>query len=229
MKTIFLPAVRLLLAACVSTVGGLQSVAAETDDAAAGFVALFNGENLDGWVVEGTKTYKVGEEERPIWSVRDGMIHCAGKGFGFLRYDEPFSDFELRLKYRMKPKCNSGIGIRHVKYTGRASSRPSFSGYEVQLLDDGHKPPDNHSTGSLYRYVPPKVSAAKPAGEWNEITITCQGPQIKIVLNEQVVQDVDQSMIDEIANKPLKGYLSIQNHGGEIEFRDIQVKKLDAD
>ncbi len=162
-----------------------------------------------------------------MWIVHDGVIHCEGKGFGFLRYDQSVADFELQLEYRQKPNSNSGIGIRCNKFdVNDLQTRPSFAGYEIQLLDDGHKRPDEHSTGSLYRYVAPKVSAAKPAGKWNKISIECLGPKIKIVLNDNVIQDVDQSKISPIANKPLQGYISVQNHGGEVDFRAIKLKKL---
>lgn len=199
--------------------------AAKTDD---GFIEPFNGKNFDGWVVEGAKTYKAGDKEQPVWSIKEGMIQCARnpRGFGFLRYEEELADFELKLEYRQQPKSNSGIGIRYDKFTGPAETRPSFAGYEIQLLPDGAKVPNEHSTGSLYRYVAPTKSAAKPAGEWNELSIECRGPKIKIVLNGQVIQDVDQSKVPEIAKKPLKGHISLQNHGGGADFRAIKLKKL---
>lgn len=218
-----------LLAAVICGMCASNSFSADSSTASKdGFTAIFNGENLDGWVVEGTSTFKDGDVEKPVWTVQDGLIHCAGKGFGFLRFEENYSDFELQLEYRQKPKSNSGIGIRYEKFTGPAKTRPSFAGYEIQLLDDGDKPPDRtaHSTGSLYRYVPPKASAAKPAGEWNKISIECRGPKIKIVLNDQVVQDVDQTTVPAIAKKPLKGHVALQNHGGEVDFRAVKIKKL---
>src|SRR5688500_18014987 len=76
---------------------------------------LFNGKDLDGWVAEGVidmtdpadKTKKV-----PVWTVKDGNIHCAGKGFGFLRYaKQEFGDFHFHVEYRMLNKTgnnNSG-------------------------------------------------------------------------------------------------------------------------
>jgi hypothetical protein len=199
-----------------------ENAAIDTD----GFVKLFNGKNLDGWVVEGTKTYKDGESEKPIWTVEDGLIQCAGKGFGFLRYDKEFCDFEYRVEFRMTPKCNSGVGIRHVKFTGPADSRPSRSGYEIQLLDDAGKEPSTKSTGSLYRFVAPKSIPLKPVGEWNEIVIECKGPRIKITLNGEQVQDVDQTTVKDIKDKPLCGYVSVQNHGGKVAFRSIRLKEL---
>ena len=56
--------------------------------------------------------------------------------------------------------------------------------------------------------------------------IECRGPKIRITLNGQVIQDVDQSTIDEIKGKPLAGYLCLQNHGKFIEFRKLHVKSL---
>jgi hypothetical protein len=56
--------------------------------------------------------------------------------------------------------------------------------------------------------------------------IECRGPKIRITLNGQTIQDVDQSTIAEIKNKPLSGYLCLQNHGKLIEFRNVRVKGL---
>jgi hypothetical protein len=220
--------VRLIIVALAFHFAAEQSYAKEPSSAATdGFIEPFNGKSFDGWVIEGVKTFKDGDKETPVWSVKDGMIRIARhKGFGFLRYEEELKDFELRLEYRQQPKSNSGIGIRYDKFTGPAKTRPSFAGYEIQLLDDGDKQPDDHSTGSLYRYVAAKKSAAKPAGEWNELVVECRGPKIKITLNGEVVQDVDQSTIPEIAKKPMKGHIALQNHGGGTDFRNIKLKKL---
>jgi hypothetical protein len=132
----------------------------------------------------------------------------------------------LHVEYRLTKGCNSGIGIRHAKYTGRAETRPSYSGYEIQLLDDGGREPNKGSSASLYRYVAPKSLPVKKPGEWNTIEIECRGPKIKITLNGELIQDVDQSTIEEIKAKPLCGYVSVQNHGKTIDFRNIRLKDL---
>jgi hypothetical protein len=49
------------------------------------------------------------------------------------------------------------------------------------------------------------------------------------MLNGEMVQDVDQSKIDEIKDKPLCGYVSVQNHGKTIDFRNLRLKQLRAD
>jgi hypothetical protein len=186
---------------------------------------LFNGKDLSGWVVEGTAA---GDDGKPVWSAQDGMILCAGRGFGFLRYDRPFGDFTLSLEFRLARGANSGVGIRHGKFTGARRSRPSFAGYEIQLMDDDGKESSKHSSGSLYRYVAPKTAAMKPAGQWNRLKIKCRGPHIAIELNGKVIQDLDQTSIAEIAEKPLKGYVSLQNHGGRVAFRNLRATVPDA-
>lgn len=222
----------LLLASVVSQCIAAAAATSADDtkpELAEGWRELFNGEDFSGWVIEGTKEFNKDGDKQPVWSVRDGLIHCeANKGFGFLRYDQEFCDFVLRVEYRVSKRCNSGIGIRHAKYNGKAASRPSFSGYEIQILDDGGKKPTPGSTGSLYRYVAPKLIPAKMAGEWNVIEVECRGPRIKITLNGEVVQDVDQSAIEEIKSKPLCGFVSMQNHGKTIDFRSIRLKDLDG-
>jgi hypothetical protein len=197
-------------------------------------VALFNGKDLDGWVAEGVKEYQDGDTTKPIWSVKDGNLFCDGKGFGFLRYARrEFADFALHLEYRMVKAgaaCNSGVGIRTVPFDPKRSkdTRPSYACYEIQLLNDAGQKPTPHSTGSLYRYVAPTANPAKPAPEWNVLDVVCVGPRIQITLNGQKIIDVDQRTIDKIKNNPLKGYLCLQNHGGKIEFRNIEIEERAA-
>jgi hypothetical protein len=195
--------------------------------------SLFNGKDLSGWVVEGPAQYRDSTGKlQPMWSVADGMVVCAGKAFGFLRYQKQrFADFALHVEYRMTPKANSGIGIRTGPYDPKRSraTRPSFTCYEVQLLDDAGKEPNKHSSGSLYRYVAPMANPVKPAPEWNEVDIECIGPHIRVAINGRKVLDVDQSMIPELKDKPLEGYICLQSHTFGVAFRNIRVQeKRDA-
>jgi hypothetical protein len=194
-------------------------------------LALFDGKSLDGWVAEGVSTYEKDGKTLPVWTVSEGHLLCMGKGFGFLRYDKKeFADFALHVEFKMAPKCNSGLGVRTTRFDPAKSrpTRPSYYSYEIQLIDDAGKAPDVHSSGSLYRYVAPSESALKPAGEWNTIDVTCEGPKIRIVLNGKKVVDVDQSTIETIKNKPTKGYVCLQNHGGTIAFREVTIHEIKA-
>lgn len=198
---------------------------------------IFDGKSLKGWVVEGARTYKDGDKAAPVWVVRDGLLKCLARGGGgFLRYEKEVGDFELTLEYRFTApppgtkgkQGNSGVGIRTMKFDPKKSkdTRPSFAAYEVQLLDDADKKPNKHSTASLYRYVAPTEQAAKAAPAWNKITIRCVGPRITITLNGKKVLDVDQTTIAAIKDKPLKGYLNLQNHGTPVDFRNITLREI---
>jgi hypothetical protein len=191
--------------------------------------ALFNGKDLSGWVVEGPSQYKdLSGQVQPMWTVADGVLNCAGKAFGFLRYDrQRFSDFILHVEYQMSAKGNSGIGIRTIPYDPKRSraTRPSFAAYEVQLLDDAGKEPNKHSSGSLYRYVAPVVNPVKPALEWNKVDIECVGPHIRVVINGQPALDVDQSTIPSLKDKPLEGYIALQSHTNKVAFRNIRIQE----
>jgi hypothetical protein len=206
---------------------------------------LFDGKSLDGWVIDGPTTDKAG---KPVWTVRDGMIVGSGTVFGFLRYDrQKFGDFALRVEYRFAPattakdRGNSGLGIRTGVFDAKRSqaTRPSFAAYEIQMLDDAGKPPNEHGSGSLYRYAAPKANPVKPAPEWNVVEVECVGPRIKVTMNGEQVLNVDQTNLADLPkkpagavrapapkDKPLIGYVALQSHSGRVEFRKVQVREI---
>ena len=201
-----------------------------------GFEPIFNGRDLDGWVIESHADSEIHPDGRPVWSVKEGEIDCDGLGFGFLRYArEPFADVTLRMEFQLEKTsdgepCNAGIGVRTGVFDRRRSraTRPSLRGYEIQLLDDAGSPPSTHSSGSLYRYVAPRENTIRPAGEWNELEVILVGPRIRVVMNGRSIQDVDQETIPQIRSKPLSGFFSLQNHGGPARFRNLRVRREPA-
>ncbi len=195
------------------------------------WIEMFNGKDFTGWVIDGPTEYKDkadGNKSKPLWVVENKMIRTAGVGLGFLRYERKFSDFVFHVEYRMVKGANSGIGVRTRVYDSKMSTatRPSFYSYEIQLLDDSDKKPGKHSTGSLYRYVAPTAMANKPAPEWNIIEVECVGTKIRVIMNDKEVLYVDQSTIEEIKNKPLSGYVCIQSHSKQVEFRNLKFKEI---
>ncbi len=199
-------------------------------DNAENSVDLFAPGDLSAWVEEQHGFFKERHNDVHTWSVKDGVLSCDGSygNCGFLRYREKLADFRLTLEYRTAKRCNSGVCIRsRVPYTTlKPNTLPSHVGFEVQILDDAGKPADIHSTGAFYGVLAPKVNAARPAGQWNTLEITCRGPKIRVVLNGQTVQDADQTQVEKMAGRPLEGYLSFQNHGGNAEFRKVRLKIL---
>ncbi len=190
--------------------GGLSHAAYAED---AGFVALFNGEDLTGWKPTG---------KPQAWSVRSGLIESNGTGGGWLLTEKQYEDFVLTLQYKVSPGCNSGLAIRCTPL------KVGFSGMELQILDDYGKVANKHSSMSVYSSIAPKQNMSRPAGQWNDVRVTCQGRRLQLVWNGQAVQDVDLDAHRELTNRVPRGYIGLQDHGHYVWFRNIRIKSLDT-
>jgi 3-keto-disaccharide hydrolase len=186
-----------------------------------GFVSLFNGKDLTGWV-GATKGYHA----------EDGKIVCPKRGGGNLFTKKEYSDFVFRFEFKLTPGANNGVGIR-APLKGDAA----YVGMEIQILDTGYKgrlqPYQYH--GSIYGVVPAKRGFLKPAGQWNSEEITAKGTRIKVVLNGTTIVDADikkastPHTLDKRNHPGLKrkkGHIGFLGHGSHVEFRNIRVKDL---
>ena len=182
----------------------------------AGFTLLFNGRDLAGWQeVQG---------EPGTFSVKDGILSGIRKDKSayWLSTAEQYGDFELRLEYKIPVKGNSGIFIR-APHDGRTSQK----GMEIQIYDEPDKQtPDKGSTGAIYQVVPATKFAHRPAGEWNEISILCDGDRVKITINGEVVNDAKMSDHDALKDRPRKGYIGLSSHTDTVEFRNVRLRKI---
>ena len=191
----------------------------------AGFVALFNGKNLDGWI--GNKVSYVAEE---------GMIVIRpGDGSGGNLYTEKeYSDFVFRFEFQLTPGANNGLGIR-TPLEGDAA----YVGMELQILDNtasiyaNLKPYQYH--GSVYGVIPARRGFLRPVGEWNYQEVTVQGTKVKVVLNGTVIVDGD--IAGAIANGTMdqkehpglsnsRGHIGFLGHGSVVKFRNIRIREL---
>jgi len=203
---------------------------------AEGFVPLFNGKDLTGWNPKPAK----------VWEIEDGVLYCTGAKGKWVVTEKQYENFVLRLEYKISPKGNSGVFIR-CPLTGRWSR----SGMEIQILDDHGKPPGRTSSSSIYDVRAPDKNMAKPAGEWNQLEVTCKGRQMKVVVNGEAVHDiclddpelnpkVDMTKYEgkkpnkipgyiqaPLAKRAQKGHISLQNHSSPVWFRKIRIKELD--
>jgi HEAT repeat protein len=196
-----------------------------SEEKAGGFVALFNGVNLDNWI--GNKTSYVVENAEIVVKPGDGSG-------GNLYTGKEYSDFIFRFEFQLTPAANNGIGIR-APLTGDAA----YVGMEIQVLDDtapvyaNLKPYQYH--GSVYGVIPAKTGFQKPLGEWNTEEITAKGTHIKVVLNGTVIVDGDiagprdNGTLDHNDHPGLKnttGHIGFLGHGSELKFRNLRIKDL---
>jgi hypothetical protein len=164
------------------------------------------------------------------WGVEDGVLFTTGEEGGWLSTDREYGDFELQFEFRVPPDGNSGVFIRAPR-----EGSPWIDGMEIQVLDDYAeqyaKLMPYQYCGSVYGVEPSKQRFTKEAGEWQTMAIRCQGPHVKITLNDTVVVDTDLTEhADKAAEHPgierKKGFIGLQNHGSRLDYRNIRIREL---
>lgn len=173
-------------------------------------------------------------DDKEIFTLSDGTLHILGTSIFPLRYvgctELPVENFALHIEYKVAPRANSGVFLRIEP------NDPLRRGFEVQVLDDFGKEPTKHTSGAIYDIVTPMFNLSRPAGEWNSFDITVEGNSVSITMNGWRVVHTDFDQMDtplgkfEFAYKdmPKIGMLALQDHGGEVWYRNIRYKPLDA-
>ena len=165
-----------------------------------GFVSLFNGKDLAGWIVSNCKA-----------GVENGSL-VIQEGNGLVRSEKLYGDFvlELEWKNRQAEKFDSGIFIRAV--AKKFSRWPAK--WQINLLQG--------QEGSLVGHKDGKALGLAKAGEWNKLRVTCIGKTAEAEVNGKPawkVADIE----------PAVGFVGIQvevTAGGQFEFRNIRIKPI---
>ncbi|MGN7514372.1 MAG: 3-keto-disaccharide hydrolase [Allomuricauda sp.] len=177
-------------------------------------IALFNGENLDGWINHG--------EEK--WFVEDGELICESgpKGeYGYLSTEKFYKDFELTVEFKQEADGNSGVFIRST-FEGT-----KVSGWQVEVAPPGKDTGgiyESYGRGWLIKPDPEKDKALK-MGEWNTMKIRVKGPEVTSWLNGVEMVHLKDEKIGEG-----EGAIALQIHDGggiRVKWRNIQLVPLD--
>jgi hypothetical protein len=223
----------------LSAMLGLATMAFAQNQAPAGFTALFNGKDLDGWRGGDTADHRallaMTEEKRTEtvkkwtddmlkhWKVEGDELLNDGHG-KYATTTKEYGNFELLVEYNMAPKGDSGIYLRNVP--------------QVQIWDatdpDGGKLGRAKGSGGLWNNSPgapgkdPLVLADKPAGEWNKFRIVMVGSRVSVWLNEKLVVDhvIMENYYDRKTPIPARGPICLQTHGAPIKWRNIFLREI---
>ena len=172
-------------------------------------VSLFNGKDLTGW--------KGGN-----YVVEDGAIVCKGAN---LVTENEYTNYVFEFEFLLPPGGNNGLGIH---YPG--SGGPSGAGMELQILDNKHpkyaKLIDSQYHGSLYKLKAAKRGHLKPAGEWNDVEVVCNGRQVQVTLNGKQIIDTNLDDHGDLKDRLHQGYIGVQNHRTGVAFKNIRLKEL---
>ncbi len=216
---------------------------------AEGFKLLFDGVTFDGWRGYLKDSFPAGG-----WIIDSCDLKCNGSGRGeaggasggdIIYAAQKFSNFHLKLEWKISEGGNSGIfylGQEDPKFNAIWMTAP-----EMQVLDNEHHPDaqagkdGNRKAGSLYDLIPAVPQNAKPAGQWNTAEIKVYKGSVWHIQNGVTVLEyhlwtpewnklVAGSKFPDYnpnwVNVATEGYISLQDHGDDVWYRNIKIKQL---
>ena len=207
-----------------------------------GFVSLFNGRDLTGWIGN-TNVY---------WVPAPGILQCGGRPGvtptpdDAIMTEREYADFIIRFDFRTEKGGDNGFGFRYPGVDDMA-----YSGIEMQLADTvrGGKGPDAwRAFGGFYGVSDalddrsegqPLFGATyvKPVGEWNACELQARGTHVVAYVNGVKVNEVDLSTknpytgYDKHAHsgvRSLRGHFIwwVGNPKVPVQWRNLRVKEL---
>lgn len=190
-----------------------EQVKTDTAKADNDWIALFNGENLDGWMVYGTEKWYVDDE---------GDLVCESgpdEEYGYLGTEDKFKNFELKAEFKQEADGNSGIFF-HSSIEGT-----KITGWQAEVAPPG----DN--TGGIYESYgrgwlikPDEDKKDVNMGEWNKMTVRVDGNKVETWLNGEKMVELSDEKIGEA-----DGEIALQIHAGggiKVYWKNIKLKKI---
>src|SRR5436309_1241174 len=202
------------------------------DDAKdAGFVPMFDGRSLKGWVNVNCAP--------STFFVKDNEIITTGKPTGFLRTEKQYENFIAEFDWMHVPPTPDAVGnsgffvwADPIPAVGTGYTR----GIEVQVLVNLEKQDYYTSQGDLFsiwgaKCLPdrphpqgwerclPSENRCKGANEWNHYRVEANDGVLKLAVNGKVVSGVSEC-------NPRKGYLALESEGSECRFKNLKIKEL---
>jgi len=174
---------------------------------------IFNGEDLNGWKINGTEK----------WYVENNELICESgpdKEYGYLTTDKKYTDFILRLKFKQEADGNSGVFFRS------SIEGTKIAGWQVEVA------PKNNDTGGIYESygrgwlhkIPQEKEDILKEGQWNDMIIKAQGDRVLVWLNGSLMTDLEDAKIG-----AADGVIALQIHSGggiKIKWKDIFIKEI---
>ena len=175
---------------------------------------IFNGKNLDGWIVHGSEK----------WYVDEGELICESgpdEKYGYLSTVKFYNDFILTLDFKQESNGNSGVFFRsRIEGT-------KISGWQVEVA-----PPKNNTGGIYESYgrgwlIKPDLRKDNilKMGKWNHMKIKVVGSSVTTWLNGTKMVELDDIQIGQG-----KGAIALQIHDGggiKVRWKNIRIEELE--
>ncbi|MFT5143355.1 MAG: hypothetical protein ACI80V_003455 [Rhodothermales bacterium] len=216
-----------------------------------GYSPLFDGHSLNGWrglgredipsghwVVDGDAIHKVASGSIP--RAADGQVLAGGD----LITHATYTDFDLRFEWKVAPGANSGIKYNADETISVATAPATGAlGFEYQVLDDSLHVDGaltTHRAGSLYDLLAaPDDKPINDPGSFNTGRIVWHGGHGQHWLNGTLVVEFDVASAEFTAAykaskysgfegfvTPKEAPIVLQDHGDDVWFRHLQIKRL---
>lgn len=189
-------------------------------------VELFNGKDTTGWKAFVPDLTNDKKDPMSVWSVKDGVLQCAGRPIGYIQTEALYDNYVLELEWRFDPAKgpgNSGVLLRtigddtvwpksmeaqlHSKNAGDFWNIGEYIATVDSSRTNGRHTKKRHDTNE------------KPLGEWNKYRIVVNGGTIELWVN---------GLLQNIATgvEVNKGRIALQSEGAYIEFRNIALRPI---
>jgi hypothetical protein len=194
-----------------------------------GKIELFNGADLDNWIIY---TGDSGVEPEELFRAEDGMIQVSGISNGYIRTRESYSNYALHVEWRWTGEpVNSGVLI-HVHgedmiwpHAIECQLMHEHAG-DVVLIGKGAGITVRDTTYLLeseenrFLVIPRmKESSEHPAGEWNSYDIRSHQGNLEVRVNGVLQNRGSEMTLTE-------GNIALQSEGAPMQFRNIYLVPL---
>jgi len=189
-------------------------------------VELFNGKDTKGWKAFVPDLTKDKKDPLSVWSVKDGVLQCAGRPIGYIQTEALYDNYVLELEWRFDPakgEGNSGVLLRtigddtvwpksmeaqlHSKNAGDFWNIGEYIATVDASRTNGRHTAKRHDTNE------------KPLGEWNKYRIVVNGGTIELWVNgllQNIATNVEVN----------KGRIALQSEGAYIELKNISLRPI---
>lgn len=201
---------------------------------------LFNGKDLTGWKTDVPSADK-NPDIKPSFIVRDGKLVSLGNPQGHLISEKSYENYRLTVEYRFTGKPGN-CGVLVHSSTPRALYGMFPKSIEVQMqsghagdfwcIEENIEVPNmdkrrpkkegqkyGGSKGDARRVLNLTDDSEKKLGEWNKMVIECQGDEVKVWVNDTLVNHGTKSTAS-------KGQIALQAEGTEVEFKTVDLEPL---
>src|SRR5579863_3385262 len=170
-----------------------------SEEAQDGWILIFDGQSLAGWVQEGNGK----------WKIANGIVSFDGADSGTMRTKAAFSDYVLKLEFRASAAPDTGVFLRIS-----GDGPPLESGYELRLRG---------SDSALLSESAKRVFALDGrlgANQWHTLEAELNGDKFSVKIDGRGSGDGSDG-------KSKAGFIALAGiRGAAVDFRNIKLKPI---